>query len=117
MIRQGEVYWIDLGEPRGSAPGYRRPHVILQNDVFNRSRIRTAVVCALSTNLRLAEAPGNILLDEGEAGLSKRSVAIVSQVFTVDKEDLVERIGAIRPRRLLEILAGLRLVTEPREAD
>ena len=93
VINQGDVFWIDLGEPSGSAPGYRHPHVIIQNNLFNRSRINTVVVCALTSNLKRAEAPGNVLLAKGESNLPKRSVVNVSQIFTVDKSDLVEKIG------------------------
>ena len=115
MIRQGEVYWVDLGEPIGSGPGYRHPHVVIQNDVFNASRIGTVLVCALTSNLRRAEAPGNVLLDEGEGGLPKRSVVNVSQVFTVDKGQLAERIGVLSAARLRQVLDGIYLVLEPRQ--
>jgi mRNA interferase MazF len=115
VIKQGDVYWIDLGEPSGSAPGYRHPHVVIQNDLFNRSRINTVVVCALTSNLRRAEAPGNVLLTPGEANLPKRSVVNVSQIFTVDKSDLVEKIGTLSPQRIREILDGVHLLLEPRD--
>ena len=117
MIHQGDVYWIDFGPPTGSGPGYRRPHVVIQNDVVNRSRIGTVLVCALTTNLRLAGAPGNVLLDEGEADLPQQSVVNVSQVFTADKRQLEERIGSLSRRRVRQILDGLRLLTEPRDLD
>lgn len=117
MIRQGDVFWIDLGEPSGSGPGYRHPHVIVQNDLFNRSRIRTVVVCVITSNLRRAEAPGNVLLEPGEANLPKPCVVNVSQIFTVDKQDLVERIGTLSPRRVREILSGLDLVLKPRDVE
>ena len=115
VIKQGEVYWIDLGEPSGSAPGFRHPHVVIQNNLFNRSRINTVVVCVITSNLKRAEAPGHVLLVQGEAGLPKDSVVNVSQIFTVDKRDLVERIGRLSKQRINEILAGVRLVLEPRE--
>ena len=114
MIRQGDIYWIDLGEPLGSAPGFRHPHVVVQNDVFNSSRIHTVVVCALTSNLRRAEAPGNVLLQPGEANLPKQSVVNVSQIFTVDKRQLEDKIGSLSPARVGEILEGIRLVLEPR---
>ena len=117
MIRQGDIYWIDLGPPAGSGPGYRRPHAVLQNNVVNQSRIKTVLVCALSTILRLEDAPGNVLLDEGEAGLPARSVVNVSQVFTADKSQLEEYIGTLSLRRVRQILDGLRLITEPRDVD
>ena len=115
VIRQGDVFWVDLGEPRGSAPGYRHPHVVIQNNLFNRSRINTVVVCAITSNLKRASAPGNVLLRKGEANLPKRSVVNVSQIFTVDKADLVEKIGTLSPERIRQILDGVRLLTEPRD--
>lgn len=117
VINQGDVFWIELGEPSGSAPGYRHPHVVVQNNLFNRSRINTVVVCALTSNLKRADAPGNVLLSPGEANLPKRSVVNVSQIFTVDKSDLVEKIGALSRQRVREILDGVQLLLEPREVD
>lgn len=117
MIRQGDVYWVDLGAPSGSGPGLLHPHVVVQNDVFNRSRLATVVVCALTSNLDRGTAPGNVLLDEGEASLPKRSVVNVSQIFTVDKADLAEKIGTVSPSRMREILAGLDLLLEPRDVE
>ena len=115
VINQGDIYWIDLDEPSGSEPGYRHPHVIIQNNLFNRSRINTVVVCALSSNLKRANVPGNVLLEPGEAGLSKQSIILVSQIFTVDKTQLSEYIGTLSSRRVRQILDGIRLVIEPRE--
>ena len=117
VIGQGDVFWVDLGEPSGSEPGYRHPHVVIQNNVFNRSRINTVVVCALTSNLGRAKAPGNVLLEEGEANLPKQSVVNVSQIFTVDKRSLGEKIGALSRRRVRQILDGVRLVIEPRDID
>ena len=117
MIRQGEVYWIDLGSPGGSGPGYLHPHVVVQNDLFNRSRIGTTVVCAITSKLRRGEAPGNVLLDEGEANLPRKSVVNVSQLFTVDKEELVERIGSLTPERVEQVLAGIELLLTPRDIE
>ena len=114
VIRQGDIYWVDLQEPIGSEPGYRHPHVVVQNDVFNCSRIHTVVVCALTSNLQRAEAPGNVLLKPGEANLPKQSVVNVSQIFTVDKRQLEEKIGSLSTLRVREILDGIRLVLEPR---
>jgi mRNA interferase MazF len=114
VIQQGDIYWVDLGEPIGSEPGFRHPHVVVQNDVFNGSRIHTVVVCALTSNLRRAEAPGNVLLTPGEANLSKQSVVNVSQIFTVDKRQLEEKIGSLSTLRVREILDGICLVLEPR---
>lgn len=117
MIRQGDVFWLDLDPPVGSAPGYRHPHVVVQNNLFNRSRINTVVVCALTSNLQRAASPGNVALSRGEANLSKRSVVNVSQVFTVDKSCLVEKIGTLSPARVRQILEGLRLLIDPRDID
>lgn len=114
MIRQGDVYWIDLGEPPGAGTGYRHPHVVVQNDLFNASRIGTVVVCAITSNLKRAEAPGNVRLDKGEGGLPKESVVNVSQLFTVDRADLSEKIGALPSGRIEEILAGIHLLLGPR---
>lgn len=117
MIRQGEVFWVDFGEPEGSGPGYRRPAVVVQNNVFNASRIRTVVVCALTTNLQRAEAPGNVLLVPGEADLREQSVVNVSQVFTVNKRDLMQKISSLSNERVREILDGINLLLEPQEVD
>lgn len=114
-IRQGDVYWIDLDEPRGPGPGYRHPHVVVQNNVFNASKIGTVVVCALTSNLKRAEAPGNVLLKKGEANLKKDSVVNVTQLVTVDKTDLVEKIGTLTSARVRQIVAGIQLLIEPRE--
>jgi mRNA interferase MazF len=116
VINQGDVYWVDLGEPTGSEPGYNHPHVVIQNNMFNYSRMRTVLVCALTSNLKRAEAPGNVLLEDGEGNLPKRSVVIVSQIITVDKSQLGGRIGALTPKRIRQILDGIKLLTEPRDA-
>ncbi|MBW1898176.1 MAG: type II toxin-antitoxin system PemK/MazF family toxin [Deltaproteobacteria bacterium] len=117
VIKQGDVFWIDFGEPAGSEPGYRHPHVVIQNNLFNRSRINTVVVCTLTSNLKRAAAPGNVLLKKGEANLPKESVVNISQVFTVNKSDLIEKIGTLSKERLYQILKGIKLLTEPREVD
>ncbi len=115
VVRQGDVFWVDLGEPRGSAPGYRHPFVVVQNDVFNASKVRTVVAVALTSNLARAAVPGNVRLNKGEAGLPKPSVVNVTQVMTFDKPDLKQKVGTLSHVRVREILDGLRLVTEPRE--
>ena len=117
VIGQGDIFWVDLEEPRGSEPGYRHPHVVIQNNLFNRSQIRTVIVCPLTPNLKRAAAPGNVLLDKQEANLPKPSVVNVSQVFTVDKAQLSDYIGTLSAKRVREILIGIRLVIEPREAE
>ena len=115
VIEQGEIYWVDLGQPSGSEPGYRHPHVVIQNNIFNASKISTVVVCALTSNVKRAQAPGNVLLKKGEATLPKKSVINISQVYTVNKSDLVEKIGKVSAKRFNEILEGIKLLTEPRE--
>ena len=117
VVNQGDIYWVDLGEPSGSEPGYKHPHVVIQNNLFNRSQIRTVIVLALTSNLRRADAPGNILLEKGVANIPKQSVVNVSQVFTVDKSQLDEYIGTLSSKRVREILNGIKLVIEPRETE
>ena len=117
VIRQGDVFWVTLAEPAGSSPGYRHPHVVVQNNLFNDSRIQTTIICTLTSNLKRAAAPGNVLLEANEGGLPKPSVVVVSQLFTVDKSDLTEHIGTLSKKRVRQILDGMRLVTEPREAE
>lgn len=109
-MKRGETWWADLPDLVASEPGYRRPLVIIQIDEFNRSRISTAVVVVLTTNLRLAEAPGNVLLKSVQTGLPKDSVANVSQVLTVDKSFLTEKAGRLLKSELQKIESGLRLV-------
>jgi mRNA interferase MazF len=117
VINQGDIFWIDLKKPMGSEPGYRHPHVIIQNNLFNRSRINTVVVCVLTSNLKRAKAPGNVLLNKGEANLTKKSVVNISQIYTVNKSDLSEKIGFLSWERLNQVLEGIKLLTEPREVD
>ncbi|MBI4331813.1 MAG: type II toxin-antitoxin system PemK/MazF family toxin [Chloroflexi bacterium] len=115
VINQGDVFWVDLGEPSGSEPAYRHPHVVIQNNVFNRSRINTVVMCSLTSNIQRAKSPGNVLLEEGEANLPEQSVVNVTQIFTVDKRDLVEKIGALPRGRMAQVLEGIELVIRPRD--
>jgi mRNA interferase MazF len=114
-INQGDIFWFDAGEPRGSSPAYSRPVVVIQNNVFNRSSLGTVLACALTTNLRRAKAPGNILLNENEAELPKQSVVVISQMLTVDKSELIEKIGSLSKERIDQILEGIKLITEPRD--
>ena len=115
VIEQGEIYWFDLSEPSRSELGYRHPHIVIQNNLFNASKINTVVVCALTSNIKRALAPGNVLLNEGEANLPKQSVVNISQMYTVNKGDLAKKIGKVSERRFSEILEGIKLLTEPRE--
>ena len=110
VVERGQVWWADLGDPSGSEPGYRRPVLIVQDDAFNRSRLRTVIAVVLTSNLRLVEAPGNVLIPAKSAGLPKDSVANVSQLITVDRDFLVEPSGRIRGPLLNEVENGLRLV-------
>ena len=114
-IKQGDIFWVDLGIPRNSEPGYPHPHVVIQNNLFNQSKINTVVVCVLTSNLKRARAPGNVLLHKGEANLKKESVINVSQMITVNKTDLVEKMGSISSARVREIVEGLKLLIEPKE--
>src|SRR5262249_10206579 len=113
LIRQGDLYWYDFGEPAGSAPGFLRPCMVVQNDAFNESRINTVVVCALTSNFRRARIPGNVLLEEGEAGLAERSVINISQLFTVDKEELLDKIGTLSPERVQQTFEGIYQILKP----
>ena len=117
VIHQGDVYWIELEEPSASEPGYSHPHVVIQNNVFNQSRMHTVVVCALTSNLKRASAPGNVLLNPDEGGLPKQSVVVISQIFTVDKAQLGEFIGSLSRERVSQILNGVQLLLEPRNVD
>jgi mRNA interferase MazF len=113
VIKQGDIYWVELGEPTGSRPGYRHPHVVVQNNAFNESKINTVVVCALTSNIKLAKVPGNVLLARGEANLPKESMVNISQLVTVNKHDLQEKIGALPRRGVLQIIDGLKVLLEP----
>lgn len=115
VINQGDVFWLHAGMPLGSEPGFRRPHVVIQNNVFNHSQINTTVVCAITSNLHRAQVPGNVRLFKGEANLPKPSVVNVSQLLTIDKRILTEKIGTLPKDRILQILDGLQLLTEPRD--
>jgi mRNA interferase MazF len=117
VIRQGEVYWLSFGRPDDSAPAGRRPALVVQHDRFNRSAISTTVVAAITSNLRLAAMPGNVRLARGEAGLPQPSVVNVSQIRTIDRTRLGERVGAIRPTKLRLVLQGLALLLGTEEAN
>ncbi|MFN2316405.1 MAG: type II toxin-antitoxin system PemK/MazF family toxin [Gemmatimonadales bacterium] len=112
MIERGTIWWAELGEPRGSTPGFHRPILIVQADAFNRSRIRTLITVILSSNSRLLDAPGNVLIPARLSGLPKDSVANVSQVVTVDRSDLREPAGRLDMPTLRQVEAGLRLVLQ-----
>lgn len=111
-IKQGDIFWLDLGMPRESEPGYRHPHIVIQNNIFNESKINTVVVCALTSNIKRASAPGNVLLKKGEGNLPKDSAVNISQIITVNKSDLVEKIGSLSPAKVKQIIEGVKLLIE-----
>lgn len=110
MIAQGDIWWADLADPAGSAPRYRRPVLVVQSDALNRSRIATAVCVPLTSNLKWADAPGNVLLSARAAGLDRDSVANVSLIVAIDKAQLTERAGRVPQRKLDLVLAGVDVV-------
>lgn len=107
---RGEIWWANLLDPVGSEPGFRRPVLVIQNDIFTQSRISTVIVVVITSNIQLSEAPGNVLLSRDVSGLTKDSVVNVSQVVTLDKSFLVERIGSIPDYLQEEVDEGLRTV-------
>ncbi|TVQ17475.1 MAG: type II toxin-antitoxin system PemK/MazF family toxin [Spirochaetaceae bacterium] len=113
-VEQGEVWWADLGLPSGSAPGLRRPVVVVQGDPVNRSRISTVVCVALTSNLTWESAPGNVILRSADTGLPRDSVANVSQIATLDRTDLTERTGKLPPAALEQVLTGIDVVLDRR---
>jgi mRNA interferase MazF len=109
-MRRGEIWWASLPEPSGSGPGYRRPLLIVSANSFNESRISTVIAAVITSNVRLADAPGNVRLPARGSGLSKPSVVNVSQIITDDKALLTERVGRLTPRLLAAVDDGIRLV-------
>ena len=109
-MRRGEVWWAELPEPVASEPGHRRPVLIVQSDDFNRSRIRTVIAVVLTTNLRLAEAPGNVPVSKEDTALSRDSVANVSQIVTLDKRFLTERVTLLSDHIMMSVEDGIRTV-------
>jgi mRNA interferase MazF len=110
VMKRGEIWWATLPDPRASEPGYRRPVLIVHSDAFNQSAIRTVLVAAITSNLRLAAAPGNVMLRKRDSRLAKDSVINISQLVTLSKDFLVARVGRISPTRIREVEGGLRLV-------
>ena len=109
-INQGDIHWVPLKESSESNSGYTHPHVVIQDNVLNNSRINTVVVCALTTNIKRASLPGNLLLEKDEGGLPKQSLVVVSQVSTIEKSQLGEYIGSLTKERIKQILAGMALL-------
>lgn len=112
VIERGDVWWAELPDPVGSAPGYRRPVLVLQSDSFNRSRIGTVVVAVITKNTDLARAPGNVLLTPRQSGLSIESVVNASQLVTLDKSQLIEHVARLAPKKLTQVEIGVRLVLD-----
>jgi mRNA interferase MazF len=110
VINRGEIWWATLPAPSGSEPGFRRPLLIIQSDTFNRSRISTVIAAVITSNLKLSDAPGNVVLSRKNTGLPKKSVANVSQIVTIDKSFLSKRAGILSPDILREVDSGIRLV-------
>ena len=112
VIRRGGVYWVDFSPAKGSEPRGRRPGLVIQCDPLNDSRLNTVIVVAITSTLRLGELPGNITLRKGEANLPKRSVVNITQLKTIDKLSLTEKIGALSKARMKEVQAGMKLVMD-----
>ena len=112
VVQRREVWWADLEEPRGSEPGFRRPVLVVQADSFNRSKLRTVVGVVLTSNTRLLDAPGNVLLPSKATGLPRDSVANVTQILTLDEDCLTERTGRVAPGLMAQVDAGLKLVLD-----
>lgn len=110
VINQGDIYWVQLDDPSGMEAGIPHPHVVVQDNVFNHSRVHTVIVCALTSNLKRVNLPGNILLEVGEGNLPKQSVVEVSKVWSVDKTQLGEYIGSLTDQRVQQILDGMRFL-------
>jgi mRNA interferase MazF len=110
VIGQGDIWWADLAEPVGSAPGYRRPVLVVQSDPFNRSQLATVVCVVLTSNLRWSGAPGNVMLRAKDTGLDRDSVANISRLVTVDKQQLTERVGVVPTKQLTAVLSGIDLL-------
>ncbi len=111
-MQRGEVWWADLGDPIGSAPGHRRPVLIIQSDWYNASRLQSVIVIVLSSNLLLADMPGNVQLSADETGLPKDSVVNVTQIATLDKSALIQRVGAISGMLMVSVENGIRQVLD-----
>lgn len=107
MIRRGEIRWADLGDPRGSEPGYRRPVLVVQDDIYNRSRLATVIVLGLTSDLGYGDLPGNVTVPAEESGLDRDSVVNVTQIATVDKDWLEAPVGRLRPMLMDQVDHGL----------
>jgi mRNA interferase MazF len=112
VIKRGELWWANLPEPSGSEPGYKRPVLVIQADSFNSSKISTIIAVIITSNLRLAQAPGNVLLPEKQTKLKMDSVANVSQILTIDKAFFTKKIGKLNSSLFQQVEIGLKLVLE-----
>ncbi len=117
VIKQGDIFWVDLGKPSGSEPAYLHPHLIVQNNVFNSSRINTVVTCLLTSNVKRGREPGNVLLDKNEANLPKQSVVNITQIYTLDKSKLGDKIGSLSVKRTEQVLMGIDLLLHPMDTE
>lgn len=115
-VRRGEIYWIAPDEDRGSIPRIAHPYLVVQDDLFNASRIATVVVCGITSNLKRVAEPGTVLLDDNEGGLSRRSVVLAAQISSVEKSQLGEPIGRLTDSRVEQVLAALRFVNNIQQA-
>jgi mRNA interferase MazF len=109
-INQGDIYWVAVAEADGVEAEIIHPHVVIQDDIINRSRIKTVVVCGITTNMKRVSYPGNVLLEVGEANLPKQSIVAVSQISTVNKSDLGAYIGTLSQARIEQIFAGMKFL-------
>ncbi len=115
VINQGDIFWVHLPSPAGSEPGLRHPGIIVQNNLFNRSRLNTVIVCLFTSNLKRANATGNVRLMQGEANLPKSSVVNITQIYTVDRSQLIEKIGVLSRSRFQEVLDGIQFLLQPQD--
>ena len=112
VIRKGSIYWVDFSPGKGSEPMGRRPGLVVQNDLLNDSKLNTVIVVAITSTLKFGELPGNLILQKGEANLPKRSVANLTQIKTVDKHSLKEKIGSLTQKRMADVYEGMKLIMD-----
>ena len=110
VIRHGSIYWVDFSPGKGSEPKGRRPGLVIQNDILNESKLNTVVMLAITSTLKFGELPGNVVLNKGEANIPKKCVINTTQIKSVEKTSLKEKIGSLSTKRMLEVYAGLNLV-------
>ena len=112
VVRYGSIYWVDFSPGKGSEPKGRRPGLVIQNDILNDSKLNTVVVLAITSTMKFGELPGNVVLKKGEANMPKQCVINVTQIKTVDKASLKEKIGSLSKKKMLEVNKGLNLVLD-----